>query len=98
VSRISADRWRRALAAGGRARLGWPLRWPSGGRGQLAVLTRAGLTRLEQAYPTHLAGVRAHVMDHLAGLDLAAFTHTMSCIAAAETGPPVRRAPPATPA
>ncbi|HET9892404.1 MAG TPA: MarR family transcriptional regulator, partial [Mycobacterium sp.] len=28
------------------------------GRGQLAVLTPAGFARLEQAYPTHLAGVR----------------------------------------
>jgi DNA-binding MarR family transcriptional regulator len=63
------------------------------GRGQLAVLTPAGLARLEQAYPTHLAGVREHVMDHLAGLDLAAFTNTMTSIAAAEMGPPVRRAP-----
>jgi DNA-binding MarR family transcriptional regulator len=68
------------------------------GRGQLAVLTPAGFARLEQAYPTHLAGVREHVMDHLAGLDLAAFTHTMSGIAAAEMGPPVRRGPPASPA
>jgi DNA-binding MarR family transcriptional regulator len=63
------------------------------GRGQLAVLTPAGFARLEQAYPTHLVGVREHVMDHLAGLDLAAFTHTMSGIAAAEIGPPARRTP-----
>jgi DNA-binding MarR family transcriptional regulator len=63
------------------------------GRGQLAVLTPAGFARLEQAYPTHLAGVREHVMDHLTELDLAAFTHTMSGIAAAQIGPPVRRAP-----
>jgi DNA-binding MarR family transcriptional regulator len=68
------------------------------GRGQLAVLTPAGIARLEEAYPTHLAGVREHVMDHLAGLDLAAFTQTMSGIAAAGMGPPVRRAPPASPA
>ena len=63
------------------------------GRGQLAVLTPAGLARLEQAYPTLLAGVREHVMDHLADLDLAAFTHAMSGIAAPEMGPPVRRTP-----
>jgi DNA-binding MarR family transcriptional regulator len=63
------------------------------GRGQLAVLTPAGLARLEKAYPTLLAGVREHVMDHLAGLDLAAFTHAMSGIAAPELGPPVRRTP-----
>ena len=68
------------------------------GRGQLAVLTPAGFARLEQAYLTHLAGVREHVVDHLAGLDLHAFTNTMTSIAAAEMGPPVRRAPPASPA
>ena len=64
------------------------------GRGQLAVLTPAGFARLEQAYPAHLAGVREHVMDHLADLDLAAFTQAISAIAAADMGPPVRRAPP----
>ena len=63
------------------------------GRGQLAVLTPAGLARLEKAYPTLLAGVREHVMDHLADLDLAAFTQAMSGIAAPEMGPPVRRPP-----
>lgn len=63
------------------------------GRGQLAVLTPGGLARLEQAYQTHLAGVREHVMDHLAGLDLPAVTSTMTSIAAAEIGPPVRRGP-----
>src|SRR5580692_5023402 len=63
------------------------------GRGQLAVLTPAGLARLEKAYPTLLAGVREHVMDHLADLDLAAFTQAMSGIAAPEMGPPVRRIP-----
>ena len=63
------------------------------GRGQLAVLTPAGFTRLEKAYPTLLAGVREHVMDHLADLDLAAFTQAMSGIAAPEMGPPLRRTP-----
>src|SRR6476646_3019145 len=63
------------------------------GRGQLAVLTPAGFARLEKAYPTLLAGVREHVMDHLADLDLAAFTQAMSGIAAPAMGPPVRRTP-----
>ncbi|MEO3741945.1 MarR family winged helix-turn-helix transcriptional regulator [Plantactinospora sp. B5E13] len=39
-------------------------------RGWNAVLTDAGLTRLEQAYPTQLASVRRHIVDHLEGLDL----------------------------
>src|SRR5258707_13948889 len=63
------------------------------GRGQLAVLTPAGLARLQNAYPTLLAAVREHVMDHLADLDLAAFTPAMAGIAPPQRGPPVRRTP-----
>lgn len=47
-------------------------------RGANAVLTPAGLARLRQAWPTHLASVRRHIFDHLDGFDLrklaAAFT------------------------
>jgi DNA-binding MarR family transcriptional regulator len=39
-------------------------------RGWNAVLTDAGLARLEAAYPTNLASVRRHIVDHLDGLDL----------------------------
>ncbi|WP_204358663.1 MarR family winged helix-turn-helix transcriptional regulator [Streptosporangium sp. 'caverna'] len=39
-------------------------------RGLNAVLTDAGLARLEQAWPTHLDSVRRHIIDHLDGLDL----------------------------
>jgi DNA-binding MarR family transcriptional regulator len=62
------------------------------GRGQVAVLTDAGFARLQQAWPTHLASVRRHVMDHLTGIDLAAFAEAVAEIACAEVGPPVRRA------
>jgi DNA-binding MarR family transcriptional regulator len=41
-------------------------------RSSYAVLTPAGRTRLEEAYPTHLESVRRNVMDHLAGLDMTA--------------------------
>jgi DNA-binding MarR family transcriptional regulator len=68
------------------------------GRGQLAVLTAAGFARLEKAYPAHLASVRARVMDHLANIDLAAFTDAMAQIAEAGNGPPLRRIHPAPPA
>lgn len=68
---------------------------PTDGRGNLAVLTPGGLARLEKAYTTHLAGVRQHVMDHLAELDLTTFADALSRIAAAEMGPPVRRTLPA---
>jgi DNA-binding MarR family transcriptional regulator len=39
-------------------------------RGLEAVLTDAGLTRLRNAWPTHLASARRHVFDHLGGLDM----------------------------
>jgi DNA-binding MarR family transcriptional regulator len=68
------------------------VRAESDGRGQVAVLTDAGLARLEKAWPTHLASVRRHVMDHLGDLDLVAFADAVSKIACAEIGPPVRRA------
>ncbi len=43
---------------------------PRDGRAWNAVLTDAGLARLEEAWPTHLASIRRHFLDHLAGLDL----------------------------
>jgi DNA-binding MarR family transcriptional regulator len=49
-------------------------RCSSDGRGLNAVLTDAGLARLRRAWPTHLASVRRHMMDHLSGLDLPAVT------------------------
>ena len=68
------------------------VRSESDGRGQCAVLTPAGLKRLHEAWPTHVASVRRHVMDHLAGLDLDAFADAVGQIAAdADVGPPIRR-------
>lgn len=46
---------------------------PSDARGSYAHLTPAGLAKLEEAWPTHLRGVREHVIDHLGGVDLEAF-------------------------
>jgi DNA-binding MarR family transcriptional regulator len=39
-------------------------------RGLEAVLTDAGLTRLQRAWPTHLASVRRHIFDHLTDIDM----------------------------
>lgn len=44
------------------------------GRSQLAVLTAAGVVRLQQTWPDHMGSVRRRVMDHLAGLDLQRLT------------------------
>ncbi len=49
-------------------------RCPDDGRGYFAVLTENGLERLRGAYPAHLASVRRHVIDHLAGFDLEALS------------------------
>ena len=67
------------------------VRAESDGRGQVAVLTPAGLARLRQAWPTHLASVRRHVMDHLQDVDLPTLADAMAAIASADIGPPVRR-------
>lgn len=50
-------------------------------RGWNAVLTDAGLTRLEEAYPTNLASVRRHFLDHLVDLDLGKLATAFSNIA-----------------
>jgi DNA-binding MarR family transcriptional regulator len=39
-------------------------RSPEDGRGSYAVLTEAGLLRLREAHPTHLAGVRQLFLRH----------------------------------
>jgi DNA-binding MarR family transcriptional regulator len=52
------------------------------GRGWNAVLTDAGLERLRQAWPTHLASVRRHIFDHLDDVDVPAFTTALQRFAA----------------
>ncbi|WP_223190250.1 MarR family winged helix-turn-helix transcriptional regulator [Nonomuraea terrae] len=46
------------------------IKCPDDGRGWNAVLTDAGLARLEEAWPAHLTAVRRRLFDHLQGLDL----------------------------
>jgi DNA-binding MarR family transcriptional regulator len=59
-------------------------RSPADGRSWNALLTDAGLQRLRQAWPTHLASVRRHVIDHLhaAGVDLPSLTTAFEHFAA----------------
>jgi DNA-binding MarR family transcriptional regulator len=66
-------------------------------RGLMAVLTDAGLRRLEQAYPHALASVRSNVIDHLTGLDLAAFTRAVGSFAADREQPTARSRRPTYP-
>jgi DNA-binding MarR family transcriptional regulator len=56
------------------------------GRGWNAVLTDAGLERLRDAWPTHLASVRRRVFDHLQGVDLPEVTRALQSITAPGTG------------
>jgi DNA-binding MarR family transcriptional regulator len=46
-------------------------------RASLATLTEEGLQRLREAWPAHLAGVRALVMDHIDADDLTAFNRVI---------------------
>jgi DNA-binding MarR family transcriptional regulator len=48
------------------------------GRGWHAVLTDAGLQRLREAWPAHLASARRHMFDHLSAVDLPAFTAALA--------------------
>lgn len=50
-------------------------------RGCNAVLTEAGFARLERAWPTNLAAVRRHFLDHMAGIDLAQLARAMQNVA-----------------
>ena len=67
-------------------------RCPSDGRAWNAVLTDTGLLRLRQAWPTHLASVRRHILDQLQALDLPALTAALQRIGAEmPCGPPHRQ-------
>lgn len=60
-------------------------------RGSNAVLTKVGLTRLERAYPTHLASIRRHIIDHLTEIDLARLAEAMRRFATPAEGRPRTR-------
>lgn len=51
---------------------------PGDGRASLALLTDRGLKRLREAWPAHLTGVRALVMDHLSPADRADLDRIMA--------------------
>ena len=55
---------------------------PHDARSFNAVLTDAGLSRLQEAWPTHVASVRRHLFDNLEGLDLHALATAFQHIAA----------------
>ncbi|SIN41148.1 MarR family winged helix-turn-helix transcriptional regulator [Micromonospora cremea] len=57
------------------------IRCEEDGRGWNAVLTDAGLARLQQAWPTSLASVRRHFLDHLTGLDLGTLSQALRKVA-----------------
>ena len=54
------------------------------GRGHEAVLTDAGLARLQRAWPSHLASTRRHVFDKLASRDVPALTRSLTRLAQAD--------------
>jgi DNA-binding MarR family transcriptional regulator len=50
-------------------------------RSNNAVLTDAGLARLERARPTNLDALRRHFLDHMTGIDLAQLARAMQNVA-----------------
>ncbi|MET7396930.1 MarR family winged helix-turn-helix transcriptional regulator [Dactylosporangium sp. NPDC005572] len=50
-------------------------------RGWTAVLTDAGRARLDRAWPSNLASVRRHLLDHLAGVDVAGLARALQHVA-----------------
>jgi DNA-binding MarR family transcriptional regulator len=50
-------------------------------RGFNAVLTDAGLARLQEVWPAHLASVRRHIFDHLGDVDLRRLAGALAKIA-----------------
>ena len=53
---------------------------PEDGRGILATLTGKGQALLERAAPTHVAGVRAHLVDLAGNEDFAALGRVMDAV------------------
>lgn len=81
ISRVVDDLARRGLVE--------KRRCAEDGRASNAVLTDAGLARLEAAYPSHLARVRASVFDHLSAEDIRTAGPVLARLAAAlDTTPP----------
>ncbi|WP_410638848.1 MarR family winged helix-turn-helix transcriptional regulator [Amycolatopsis sp. lyj-346] len=81
ISRVVDDLARRGLVE--------KRRCAEDGRASNAVLTEAGLARLEAAYPSHLARVRASVFDHLSAEDIRTAGPVLARLAAAlEAAPP----------
>jgi DNA-binding MarR family transcriptional regulator len=57
----------------------------SDARGLNAVLTDAGLARLEEAWPSHLASVRRRIFDHLSEVDLGKLAAALDKMASSDS-------------
>ncbi|WP_327287273.1 MarR family winged helix-turn-helix transcriptional regulator [Streptomyces sp. NBC_01198] len=57
------------------------VRCETDGRGANAMLTDAGLDKLKESWPAHLASIRRHVLDHVEGEDVAALTRVLQRLA-----------------
>lgn len=70
---------------------------PGDARASLATLTDTGLQRLREAWPAHLAGVRALVMDHIDPDDLDDFHRVVDLLLRAVDNAPGAGCAPAGP-
>jgi DNA-binding MarR family transcriptional regulator len=64
---------------------------PDDGRGFYAMLTDQGLARLQEAAPTHVAGVRRYLIAPVTGAGLEGLQHGLDAVAEALTSSPVSR-------
>lgn len=67
---------------------------PGDRRASLATLTDAGLRRLAQAWPVHLAGVRTLVLDHIDAADLGTLERLVGRLLGGLEAPPALAAGP----
>jgi DNA-binding MarR family transcriptional regulator len=90
ATRVSLTRSGLTRAVDRLARDGWVERHscPSDARGTFAVLTSTGADILRSAYPTHLTGVRRHLIDGLGRRDLEVLAEALGRIADRCANPP----------
>lgn len=84
---LSASRITRVVASLQKLGLVTKARCAWDGRSNIATLTADGLTRLQGAYPTHLASARARVIDRFASAAVSGLGEPLSDLAESLTSP-----------
>jgi len=88
LAELSGSHMTRVVDALTRARLVTKSRNPEDGRGIDVQITKAGLKRLRDAYPIHLASVRSRIMNQVEPRQLSCFGDVMAAIVKGIEGSP----------